>query len=117
MDKPNFFLISLGKRIVRCRKELKMSQENLAEAVDLSVQSISAAECGKKALRPENLLKISRVLGVSTDYLLTGEINESDLPVFAKKLKNLSPKQIMVFEKIIDNCIELTETDNNNNNN
>ncbi len=62
-----------------CRKQLNLSQEYLAEQTGLSVQAVSAAERGTKALRPENLLKISRTLGVSADYLLSGETTEDNL--------------------------------------
>ena len=40
-----------------------MTQEALAERAGMTSQTISTAELGKKALRPENIVKLSRALG------------------------------------------------------
>lgn len=87
-----------------CRKQLNISQEYLAEKAGLSVQAVSTAERGTKALRPENLLKISRTLGVSADYLLSGEVTEDNLQVsaVADKLRILSEEQIQAVLTLID---------------
>lgn len=104
MNSPNIFYIEMGKRIVVRRKQLNISQENLSEQTGLSVQAISTAERGTKALRPENLLKISRILGVSADYLLSGETTEDNLrfSAVADKLKSLSDEQIQAVLALID---------------
>lgn len=93
----------MGKRIAACRKQQKLSQEYLAEQTGLSVQAISTAERGIKGLRPDNLLKISRTLGVSADYLLSGETNEDNLrySAVADKLKSLSDEQVQVIISLI----------------
>ena len=99
----------MGKRISERRKDMKLSQEELAELAEVSPQLLSTAERGTKALRPENLLKISTALGVSVDYLLTGEIIDKDLSIISNKLKNASSTQVRSIEKIIDECINLCE--------
>ena len=99
----------MGRRISERRKDMKLSQEELAESAEVTPQLLSTAERGTKALRPENLLKISKALGVSVDYLLTGEIVDKDLSIIANKLKNASSTQIRSIEKIIDECINLCE--------
>lgn len=55
-------------------------------------------------MRPENLLKLSKVLNVSADYLLTGEIVDKDLLILSDKLKQLTPSQIRIIENIVDQC-------------
>lgn len=62
----NELLAGIGHRISSARKSKKMTQEALAELADVSYQTISSAELGKKALRPENIIKISQALQVST---------------------------------------------------
>ena len=62
----NELLAGIGHRISSARKSKKMTQEVLAELADVSYQTISSAELGKKALRPENIIKISQALQVST---------------------------------------------------
>ena len=55
----NELLAGIGHRISSARKSKKMTQEALAELADVSYQTISSAELEKKALRPENIIKIS----------------------------------------------------------
>lgn len=108
MNSPNIFYIEMGKRIVACRRQLNISQEDLAEQTGLSVQAISTAERGTKALRPDNLLKISRTLGVSADHLLSGETTEDNLQfsAIAHKLKLLSEEQVQAVLTLIDVIIK-----------
>ena len=79
----------------------------LAEKGDMTPQFISYAESGKRAMRPENLLKISSALEVSADYLLTGDIVDKDLLLLSDKLRKLTPSQLRIVENIIDECVEL----------
>ena len=109
MNQPDVLHIEMGKRIFQRRKALGLSQEELAELADVSPQLLSTAERGAKAIRPENLLKISKALGVSADYLLTGEIIDKDLSIIADKLNRISAEQIRTIEKIIDGCVELCD--------
>ena len=44
-------LNQMGKRLVARRKQLRLTQEEIAERTDLTTQTISTAETGKKALR------------------------------------------------------------------
>ena len=88
---------------------MNLSQEELSEIADVSPQLMSTAERGAKAIRPENLLKISKALGVSADYLLSGEVIDRDFDNISAKLKNLSPEQIRRIERIIDECIGLCD--------
>lgn len=109
MSNNDILLKDMGKRISERRKDMKLSQEELAELAEVSPQLLSTAERGTKALRPENLLKISTALGASVDYLLTGEIIDNDLSIISNKLKNASSTQVRSIEKIIDECINLCE--------
>ena len=107
MEENEKWLLTVGQRITDRRKALGWTQEELAEIGDLTPQFVSYAESGKRAMRPENLLKISSALGVSADYLLTGEIIDKDLLLFSDKLRKLSPSQMLIIENIIDECITL----------
>lgn len=97
----DIFLTEMGKRIFERRKELKMTQESVAEAVNLSLQSISCIELGKKAIRPENLVKLCRVLNVSTDYILNGTRSRDELNGILKELSCLSKKDYLLVEELI----------------
>ena len=62
----------------------------------MTTQFVSYAESGKRAMRPENLLKISSALGVSADYILTGEIVDKDYLLLSDKMRKLMNKTITV---------------------
>lgn len=88
-------------------KKAGLTQEALAEKGEVTTQFVSYAESGKRAMRPENLLKISSALEVSADYLLTGEIIDKDLLILSDKLRRLTPSQVRTVEAIIDECNNL----------
>ncbi|MBR5650067.1 helix-turn-helix domain-containing protein [Pseudobutyrivibrio sp.] len=107
MTEQESFLRDIGNRIEQRRRKLGYTQEALAEKSSVTTQFVSYAESGKRAMRPENLLKISIALGVSTDYLLTGDIVDKDLLLLSDKMRKLSPSQLRIIESIIDDCLKL----------
>lgn len=109
MADKDICLSEIGIRIVERRKQLGYTQEELAERADLTPQFVSYAESGKRAMRPENLLKLAKALNVSADYLLTGDIVEKDMLILSDKMKKLTPSQVRIIENIIDECNSLFE--------
>ena len=95
-------LKEMGTRIYNRRKGLGFTQEELAERAGLTPQNVSTAELGKKALRPENIIKICGALGVSTDYLLLGVVAPGDYRTLSEKISRLSPEQFRCLEGMID---------------
>ena len=95
----------MGVRITIRRRQLRLTQEELAEQAELNPQVISTAELGKKALRPENIAKICTALNISADYLLTGNIVDKDILFINDKINNLSVEHLHLLENIIDNFI------------
>ena len=65
--------MGLNDRIVELRKQRGMSQEELAERLNVSRQAVSRWETGTAMPDAANLLQLSRIFGVSTDYLLGAE--------------------------------------------
>ncbi len=55
---------NLGKNIQRYRKLKRITQERLAEMIDVEINSISSIERGKYFPSPDNLSKISEALNV-----------------------------------------------------
>lgn len=107
MTNTDKWLCEIGTRIMERRKKLGLTQESLAEKAEVTTQFVSYAEAGKRAMRPENLLKMSDALGVSADYLLTGEIIDKDLLLLSDKMSRLTPSQLRIVENIIDECSKL----------
>ena len=107
MSENELLLQQIGKRIIERRKKLGLTQEALAEKGDMTTQFVSYAESGKRAMRHENLLKISSALGVSADYILTGEIVDKDYLLLSDKMRKLTPSQLRLIENIVDECNSL----------
>lgn len=103
MDK---FLSEMGERIRKRRLQLNWSQDDLSNHSDVSPQVISTAELGKKGLRPSNIVKLSNALNVSTDYILTGNIEMRDLTQLEEKIIQLNQDQLISIESIIDNYLK-----------
>ena len=93
-------LKEIGARINARRKELGLTQEMLAEQMEVSVQMISNLELGKKAIRPENLVKLCNVLRVSADYILRGVRSDAEICDFMEKYARLSVENQALLEKL-----------------
>ncbi len=98
-------LKEVGRRIYQSRISLGMTQEKLAEMMDVSIQMISNLERGNKEIKISNLVKLSSILGVSTDYILTGREFFSDKSL-SEKLTLLSEDDVKMVEYIIDRLIK-----------
>lgn len=95
-------LKEMGLRISKRRKEHNLTQEQVAEQMNVSIQMISNLERGKKAIRPENLIKLCHILDVTADYILTGKKSSTDVQSIASKLSILPDDDIYMIESLID---------------
>lgn len=96
------FLVSMGARISNRRKELHYTQEQLAEKMGVSLQTVSCIELGKKAIRPENLTNLCRELNVSADYILCGKRNEQQMIDMLEKISTLSLESYQAIRNLVD---------------
>ena len=69
----------LADKIIRLRKKNGWSQEELAEKMNVSRQSVSKWEGAQAIPDLEKLLQLSTLFGVTTDYLLKDEIEDEEL--------------------------------------
>jgi transcriptional regulator with XRE-family HTH domain len=66
-------IVEIGRKIRDKRKEIGMTQGDLAKMLFISEQSVSKWERGVSVPEISNLKKISHILGVSVDYLIDNE--------------------------------------------
>ena len=64
-----------GQRIKELRKISRMTQEQLSEELNISVEQLRKMECGCRGTSIDLLISIAGYFNVSTDYLLTGTDN------------------------------------------
>lgn len=104
MDNCN--LAKIGKRISEQRKSMGLTQEQLAEQMDVSIQMISNLERGIKAIRIDNLIRLSEILNVSTDYILTGQYSNSDINILAEQISQLAEDKRKMIEVLVAYCLQ-----------
>jgi len=64
----------LGNRIKIARTKLKMTQQQLADAIDMSANYLGKVERADRILSLETLVKLANALGTNIDYLLSESV-------------------------------------------
>lgn len=68
--------MTLGQKIAKLRKEQNLTQEKLAEILNVSRQSVSKWESDAAYPETEKLIKMGSLFGCSMDYLLKDDVTE-----------------------------------------
>lgn len=103
--------MKLHEKIYTLRKKQNLSQEALSEKLGVSRQSVSKWETGEATPEVTKLLSLSKIFGVTTDYLLNDESEEevkiievkeepspfADTPVYETPRKNNSAKKLAII--------------------
>lgn len=71
----NDFNSVVGGRIKEKRLEIGFTRENLARKSRISDKFLYDIEVGNKGMSAETLYKVAKALGVSTDWLLDGQVD------------------------------------------
>lgn len=69
---------ALGERIRNERIKLHLTQEKLAEAVNISTAYVGQIERGERSLTLDKLISIAKHLNVTVDYLLSDYLTAPD---------------------------------------
>lgn len=85
----------LADKIIRLRKRNGWSQEELAEKLQVSRQAVSKWEGAQTIPDLGKILMLSRLFGVTTDYLLKDEIEDEEL---TEETDNRSVKRITLAQ-------------------
>jgi transcriptional regulator with XRE-family HTH domain len=89
MFKNNYDVKEFGARIREIRKASKMTQEDLANRLMLTAESISNMESGKTNCMPEHIVHICEMFDVTTDYLYFGIENQKQVKADTDELSAL----------------------------
>lgn len=68
--------MSIGARIQKLRKKQNLTQEGLAEQLEVTRQVVSKWECEQSMPSSEMIIRMSQIFSVSTDYLLGMDVQE-----------------------------------------
>lgn len=94
----------LGDKIKTLRKERRITQQELANAIDVVQSTIGMIESGKKTGSPQTLIKLADFFGVTVDYLLSeNDDKKKEEDVTQIKLSKKAEKDI---EKALSQTLE-----------
>ena len=103
----------IGSRIKQARLAKNMTQEDLADKIDISVAFLSRVERGNSHVNLKRLNQLCGLLDVSEGYLLNGASSSSENYLdkeFTDLIKSVSPEK----QKLIYNVAKtIAETDMN----
>ncbi|MBQ7370444.1 MAG: helix-turn-helix transcriptional regulator, partial [Blautia sp.] len=88
----------LAEKIISLRKKCGWSQEELAEKLNVSRQSVSKWEGAQSVPDISKIILMAETFGVSTDYLLKDELGEEEAyPVLTGEVVDTDPAEDVVY--------------------
>ena len=91
----------IGKRIRKYRKLKNLSQEELAEKIDISTTHMSHIETGSTKLSLQVLVDLSKVLEVNTDDLIFENKPKTMINQINKLLSECNENQIQFISNVV----------------
>lgn len=92
-------LVEIGERLRRQRKQMKMTQEETAELLEMSTTFYGEIERGNKRLSIEKILLVYDRMGLDPTYLLTGDLPADKMVV--EVFKDCPKEKKPALEQII----------------
>lgn len=108
--------IAIGERIKHARTAAGYTQQQLAELIDMSPPNLSAVERGAVGISHSALLRICEALCVTTDTILRGTNEISDISHVVMRLGNISSENRRIIEEIINSSLKLIAVNNTSRN-
>ena len=110
-DLPKEYLKDIGERIRRQRKFRELTQEEVSSLLGVTPNFYSKVERGLHGLSYDSLIELSKILGVSVDYILTGKV-ASDISSPILDIINTAPIDKRIYlEQILFYASQLYEND------
>lgn len=95
-------LIEIGQRLRQRRKDLSLTREEFAELADISVGFYGQLEVGTSQMSIDTLIKISKSMHVSMEYILFGsEYPDSEADAVIEMLKHCTPNELKLAKKVL----------------
>lgn len=88
--------IKIGKFIAKCRKKQNLTQEQLANKLNITYKAVSKWECGKSLPDASIMMELCSILKINVNDLLSGEIIEDG------RYQSLAEKNFIELKKQID---------------
>jgi len=104
----------VGNNIKRERMKAGYTQEKFSELIGIGTKSLSAIERGAVGVSLSTLLRICKVLSISSNSLLFENTHKNDVQSISERLENLTPQQFEIASDILCKVISAFSLDNRN---
>lgn len=94
-----------GKKLAYQRKKLGLSQEQLAQKLNVSLSSIAMYETNKRQPDDETKKKMSEIFGVTIDYLLDNDDTSKTIDDITNNDEELNEKLKQLAENEFDRTL------------
>ena len=108
-----FLIMSLAKRLIVLRKDSNLTQQQMADRLDIHVNSVKKYEAGQAQPSLDALKKIATALHVSTDFLLFDEHERGpsdELALQFEAVSQMPEDEQMVVREVLDGLIMKHQT-------
>lgn len=89
--------MELGHQIKHYRSEKELSQEELAERIFVSRQTISNWENNKNYPDINSIVLLSEIFGVSIDHLIKGDVEQMKKKINAEEVRKMNGYSLMML--------------------
>ncbi len=93
--------LEIGKRVMRQRIELGLSQDEFSEQLGISRNHLSGIECGKYLVTTRFIFQLCKLSGKTPDYFLLGQVNSST-DMLCNLIRHLSPHEQELVIQLIE---------------
>jgi transcriptional regulator with XRE-family HTH domain len=100
--------MNLGERLLNLRKSKQLSQEEVAEKLDVSRQTISKWETNQSTPDFDKIAPLCKLYGITSDELLTGNkgvsnatIDEENMLIKKKRAKGIGTGVMLYFISVV----------------
>lgn len=100
--------MTAGERIMQLRLDRKYTREQLAYLADISEKFLYEIEMNKKGFSAATLMKLSKALEVSMDYIMLGKGTRKYDEEIVATLERFKPNTLEAVERLLEIAYELS---------
>lgn len=107
--------VEIGEQVKTAREKARLTQEQLAERIEVSPHYISDLERGVVGISLATLRRLCVTLGISADQILFGKTRlEGDFSALERKCRDLSEEQYQLLLGMVDRFVAAIELERKN---
>lgn len=110
MEEKKQINIIVGQNIRREREKAGYTQERFSELIGIGPKSLSAIERGTVGVSLSLLLRITKLLAITTDSILLPEQNKNDIDDLTERLQKIPYRQFVLVRDIVYKVLEIFST-------